>query len=199
MAVELFRVACRDIEPRFDASLCDARLLNTLVAWTWRYEPWNQLGVDYDKGFLFIGAVGRGKTMTLKILRRYHALIYGHSDAYHRADSRLGLRYASATAVVGAFIDSGEAGLREFTAPGRNYIIDELGREPPQGCHYGCRMDVMQYVLQCRYDHRHRGMTHATTNLTVAALEQRYGDFIADRLKEMFNIYRFASGDSLRE
>ncbi len=168
------------------------------MAWTWRYDPWNQLGVDYDKGFLLIGDIGRGKTMTLKILRRYHTLLYSRTDALHRADARLGLRYASATAVIGAFMDSGEAGLREFTARGRNYIIDELGREPPQGSHYGCRMDVMQYVLQSRYDHRRDGMTHATTNLSPAGLEQRYGDFIADRFKEMFNIYRFPSGSSLR-
>lgn len=198
-AVELWRQACTDIEPQFDIDKADRPLLNSLLGWTWRYDPWNVLGFDYDKGFLFIGTIGRGKSLTIKILRRYHALLYSWKRSLHDSDNRLGMRYATAAAIVGAFVDDGENGLQEYTDPHNNIIIDELGREPAVGSHYGTRLDVMQYLLQTRYDHRRTCVTHATTNSSVADIEQRYGDFIADRFKEIFNIYVFADGDSLRQ
>ena len=46
----------------------------------------------------------------------------------------------------------------------------------------------MQYVFQMRYDMRNDCLTHVTTNLTPDQIESVYGDYIADRVNEMFNV-----------
>ena len=76
-------------------------------------------------------------------------------------------------------------------------FIDELGREPIPASNYGTRMNVMQFVLQMRYDIRSYSMTHVTTNLSLEDVAKVYGVYIADRCIEMFNFIEFR-GESLR-
>lgn len=198
-AVELWRKACTDIEPNFDFNRAPRDLHNTLLAWTWRYDPWNVLQFDYDRGILLLGDIGRGKSATLLILRRYHALLYNEDYTLHQRDHRLGIRYAPASLIVGAYGDGGMEGIAQYTDKDSNLIIDELGREPAEANNFGTKLDVLQYVLQTRYDNRHTGVTHATTNMDVDEIIHRYGAHIADRFSEMFNIYKFHEGESLRQ
>ena len=47
----------------------------------------------------------------------------------------------------------------------------------------------MQTILQLRYEVRREFVTHATTNLNPdTEFGNKYGDYIADRVKEMFNV-----------
>ena len=78
-----------------------------------------------------------------------------------------------------------------------NLIIDEVGREPIPASNYGTKMNVLQFLLQLRYDNRRTCITHVTTNATPESLEPLYGDYVADRCKEMFNFMEF-NGESLR-
>ena len=78
-----------------------------------------------------------------------------------------------------------------------NLVIDEFGREPNPASNYGTKMNVLQFVLQLRYDHRRTSVTHITTNMSIEDIEPNYGDYVADRCKEMFNFIEF-SGRSLR-
>jgi len=67
--------------------------------------------------------------------------------------------------------------------------IDELGREPMDAKHYGTGINVVQIILQLRYEVRREFITLATTNLNPdIEFESKYGDYIADRVKEMFNV-----------
>jgi altronate hydrolase len=83
-------------------------------------------------------------------------------------------------------------------------IIHELAeyasqfkREPIPASNYGTKMNVLQFLFQLRYDKRRSTITHITTNLTPDRLEPLYGDYVADRCKEMFNFIEF-NGESLR-
>lgn len=70
----------------------------------------------------------------------------------------------------------------------RTVCFDELGREPLPAKYFGTELNVMQYILQCRYELRSECLTHLTTNLSLPELQQRYGGYIADRINEMFNV-----------
>lgn len=65
--------------------------------------------------------------------------------------------------------------------------LDEVGREPKVK-HYGTEMDVIQYILQMRYDNRRSCTTFVTTNLFPEEIHLKYGEYIADRVNEMFNV-----------
>ena len=72
-----------------------------------------------------------------------------------------------------------------------NLAIDEVGREPMDAKHFGTGINAIQTVLQLRYEQRYCFYTHMTTNLDPdKEFSQRYGDYIADRVKEMFNVIK---------
>lgn len=71
----------------------------------------------------------------------------------------------------------------------KTLLIDDIGREP-QGVHYGGKLEVVEHVLAGRYhlSKRERVVTHVSTNIVDAELiEERYGNHIRSRFKEMFN------------
>lgn len=80
------------------------------------------------------------------------------------------------------------------------FCFDDLGIEPI-GRHYGKDCNVMGEILLSRYDHYKetlppprgswRGITHATTNLNAQELEERYGNRVRSRMREMFNLIAF--------
>lgn len=76
--------------------------------------------------------------------------------------------------------------------------MDEHGREPSDAKHFGTGLNVIQTVLQLRYEFRHEYCTYATTNLELDDIPSRYGIYIADRCKEMFNIVH-VGGETRRQ
>lgn len=65
--------------------------------------------------------------------------------------------------------------------------FDELGREPIPSKYFGTEVNVMQYILSIRYELRNSCKTFVTTNIRKELIGQVYGEYIADRLNEMFN------------
>ena len=82
--------------------------------------------------------------------------------------------------------DGGYYALQTYITSSRQ-AFDELGSETIPTGRGGNFENVMQYVLQRRYDLRDNQFTHATTNLSLQQLSQVYSPRIYDRCKEMFN------------
>ena len=118
---------------------------------------------------------------------------FGHM----REDYRLRSWWKTASELANIYAAEGQPSLIQYTDHDVNLVIDEFGREPNPASNYGTKMNVLQFVLQMRYDHRRTSITHITTNMRLEDIEPRYGDYIADRCKEMFNFIEF-SGRSLR-
>ena len=74
------------------------------------------------------------------------------------------------------------------------FCFDDLGVEPP-GRFYGKDCNVMGEVLLSRYelylDTQRKIKTHATTNLNAQELEERYGNRVRSRMRELFNLIAF--------
>lgn len=193
--VEIYRMCFYDVEPNFDPSKADRNVLNTIFAWVWKYDKLNVLGVDYNKGFFLYGNLGRGKSMTLKAMRQYMNSVTRRHEWLN--DYRLKAWWKTASELANIYAANGQPALIQYAADDVNIVIDEFGREPIPASSYGTKMNVLQYLLQLRYDNRRESITHITTNSTPDALEPMYGDYVADRCKEMFNFIQF-SGESLR-
>ncbi|ROT12812.1 hypothetical protein EEL50_11170 [Muribaculaceae bacterium Isolate-105 (HZI)] len=82
--------------------------------------------------------------------------------------------------------DGGYYAIQTYITSSRQ-AFDELGSETTPTGRWGNFENVMQYVLQRRYDLRDNQFTHATTNLSLKQLSKVYSPRIYDRCKEMFN------------
>ena len=192
-----FRAAFLKVEPRFDPKLADRNILNSLFAWVWKLDEYNKLKLDYNKGFCFYGDLGLGKSMTLQALRQYRNGLVSRYESKKEDFRMKGTWLKAASELANIFSVDGQPALVKYTTDEINLIIDELGREPRPAMYYGTELNVIQFVLQLRYDHRRDSVTHITTNLKLEDIAQKYGRYIADRCLEMFNFIEF-KGASLR-
>lgn len=75
---------------------------------------------------------------------------------------------------------------------GNYFCFDDLGVEPT-GRHYGKDYNVIGEILLSRYDLflEYQVKTHATTNLNAQELEERYGNRVRSRMRQLFNLIAF--------
>ena len=195
--IAFFLKAFHKVEPRFDPKLTDKDILNSLFAWVWKLDEYNKLKLDYNKGFCFYGDLGLGKSMILQALRQYRNSIVARHESKKEDFRMKGIWLKAASELANIFSVDGQPALIQYTSDDINLIIDELGREPRPAKYFGTELNVIQFVLQLRYDHRRDSVTHITTNLKPEDIAQYYGAYIADRCWEMFNFIEF-KGASLR-
>lgn len=167
--------------------------LSSIFAWVWKYDPWNKCGLDYSKGLFIYGPIGTGKTTLLKGLQKYMNSIKNRDVL---KDYRIGFYWKSASELANAYAGNGQEKLLQWCDE-CNLLIDELVREPRPANHYGTELNVIQFLLQLRYDRRRENITHITSNIMPQDVMPLYGDYISDRFREMFNIIHWG-GESKR-
>jgi len=169
------------------------QLVNSVFAWVWKHDPWNLCQLDYRKGLFLYGPVGTGKSTLLKGLQKYMNSIDARDIL---KDDRLGFFWKSASELANSYAGDGQEKLLQWCSD-CNLLVDELGREPRPAKHYGTELNVIQFLLQLRYDKRMENVTHLTSNIRPADVMPMYGDYISDRFREMFNLIEW-SGVSKR-
>ncbi|MCD7898885.1 MAG: hypothetical protein LUH22_03155 [Bacteroides sp.] len=124
----------------------------------------------------------------MKGLRNYESSINRLGQKF--SNSGMGFGFISAAELALLYANNGLAGIEKYTAPHRmtHLAIDEVGREPLISKHFGTDLNVIQLILQLRYEHRWEVKTHLTSNLNPDKEFHIYGDFVVDRIKEMFNV-----------
>jgi len=148
--------------------------------------------IDPNKGILLSGPVGCGKTSLMKLL----SYIVPHQKTY---------KVIPARNITFTFNNLGFKIIEDY---GNNnyYCFDDLGVETT-GRHFGKDCNVMGEILLSRYDlfmrkqesHQNsmtfgtqsRNLTHAATNLNAQELEERYGNRVRSRLRQLFNLIAF--------
>ena len=176
---EIFKRIVYSVCPEFVVDAHNRDVMNDLFFYV-NDMPGN---LDPKKGILLWGNVGTGKSTIIKIIGeelRYRNQGYKTVNCSYLATqfSAIGL-----DALNQSTYNEGSMGARPV-----NRAFDELGREPIPAKHYGNELNVMQYIFQCRYELRSVVRTFATTNIAPVSLAKIYGDYIFDRINEMFNI-----------
>lgn len=141
-------------------------------------ENCEKFGIDLKKGILLTGPVGCGKTSLMKLLlflapqQRNYIVMPCRNIVF--AFNHLGFKTIE---------DYGEGGF---------FCFDDMGVEP-FGRFYGKDCNVIGEILLSRYDLflQTKLKTHATTNLNAAELEDRYGERVRSRLRQLFNLIPF--------
>ncbi|WP_366837314.1 hypothetical protein [Lutibacter sp.] len=142
------------------------------------------MGIDTNKGILLSGPVGCGKTSLMKLLPH----LAPHKTNYEMVPTRN---------IVFNFNAIGFEVIEKYSET-KNYCFDDVGIEPI-GKHFGADCNVMGEILLSRYDifcHPERSrriITHITTNLNAQELEERYGNRVRSRMRQLFNLVAFES------
>lgn len=143
-------------------------------------ENCQKFDIDIQKGILLSGPVGCGKTSLMQLLR--------HLVPLQRPYEMIPCRN-----VTFSFNHLGYKTIEDY-GDTKFYCFDDLGIEPP-GRFYGKDCNVMGEVLLSRYElflqTKQKIKTHATTNLNAEELEERYGNRVRSRMRELFNLVAF--------
>ena len=148
-------------------------------------EGADKRNLDLKKGILLNGPIGCGKT-TLMTLVGY----------FFPPERQYQVR--SAREISFEYEKEGYETITRYSKihPGKPnttiWCFDDLGIEQPQK-YYGNECNVLAEILLSRYElFVSRGIpTHVTTNLSASELEEKYGNRIRSRMREMFNLVTF--------
>jgi len=175
-----------DVCPEFSVDDQNRNILNELFLYAH-----NEGSLNPNKGIWLYGEVGTGKSTLMKILAEYQRTMWR------------GFKCVNCAEIAARFSTYGTDALNESTwnegYNGPNPVeraFDELGRETIPAKYFGNELNIMQHILQIRYDIKAK--THVTTNITPEAIISIYGTHIYDRAIEMFNFIEL-KGESKRK
>ena len=142
------------------------------------FDACKKLNIDPNKGILLSGPVGCGKTSLMKLLP-------------HIVPHQIKHIVVPARNITFNFNKSGFKIIEDYGNNGF-YCFDDLGVETT-GRHFGQDCNVMGEILLSRYDLflKKNTKTHATTNLNAQELEERYGNRVRSRMRQLFNLIAF--------
>lgn len=182
----LFYKKANEMANNFQFDEQNILIINNMILYFLGIESEYQL----HKGLYIYGPYGSGKTLLMKIFR---SLLKGKKE---------GFGLLSASNIVSYFTVNGSLDIckkRSYPADEQNFCIDEVGAETQTALFYGTKVNVIQELLQDRYNLLidRKIKTHITTNLTPKEMNV-YGDRVRDRMKEMFNTIKLNCVESRR-
>lgn len=143
---------------------------------------------DLDKGLFLHGGTGCGKSIFFEIFKEYTMQLKTNSFV------------KSKQLKIVADIAKNGIGNLEYYVKEREPIIlyiDDFGSGNSIINHYGTTYDVMDELLQARYDEfvRSGAITHISTNIKPSEFKEKYNERITSRLSAMFNVVDFPAKD----
>ncbi|GAB3937635.1 hypothetical protein [Larkinella terrae] len=172
-------------------------IFNQLCFFFTNHPKMASYGLSPNKGILLFGDVGCGKTVALKIFERN--VVQSYKTISCRRLSQLYSQIGDDAIVEYSQMFHNEYRSKYYDQGWLGCFFDDLGTER-DGKHFGKNVNLMEEVLQGRYDNQAcRGpKTHMTTNITLEEVQDRYGKRVLDRMKQMFNVIEFPINSASR-
>lgn len=169
--------------PHFRIHPADYEIVYKLLIWIVQdQENCEKHGLSLQKGILLSGPVGCGKSSLMKIV----TMLLSKERTFI---------FKPAREICIEFSKNGYDVIHKYSRTARiakAICLDDLGVEPPMR-YFGDSINVLGELLLSRYElFVSKGiLTHATTNLNAQEMEEKYGNRVRSRLREMFNLIAF--------
>ena len=145
--------------------------------------------LSLKKGILLTGPIGCGKTSLMTLINFFFP---GQLQYQIKSTRDISFEFEKEGYKIINRYSTGS----KMTAAGTSFTgifcFDDLGTEQSQK-YFGNECNVMAEILLSRYDlFISKGIpTHVTTNLSASELEEKYGNRMRSRMREMFNLIAF--------
>jgi DNA replication protein DnaC len=195
--ITLMRIATA-VCPNFELGLDNRSIYENTV----RYFAADASGVfDIKKGLYVYGPVGIGKTLYFKIFEALNRALmspnkYNFLTITDIADGvgNNGLKYFQESGITpGGSIKHINLHWRRPS----HIMIDDLGKTAVYANHYSNRYNIVEEIIRRRYYvyTDKFSLTHISTNMEPKEIDPCYGNYVASRMREMFNIILFPGKD----
>jgi hypothetical protein len=159
---------------------------------------------DLRKGLYVYGKVGVGKTMYFKIFntlnRAVKSPVENNFSVINVNDLVTGfaLKGFEYLSNLGFYLTycGGSYGSGSGYGPG-HMLLDDLGQSASTVKHFGNNTNVIAEFIQRRYYIYIEAfkLTHVSTNMSPDQIKKEYGEFVASRMRQMFNRILFPGND----
>ncbi len=141
-----------------------------------------------DKGIMFMGVTGVGKSYPMKLLSEFMNIPYYTAVELANFNE---VKRAEVAKSCKNFSDSPSM---------RDIIIDDLGKEEPIN-NYGVKYESMTNFLDVRHEQylKYGALTFITTNLSLGSIAKRYGDRTESRLHQICTIIPLKGKDRRKQ
>lgn len=163
-------IECLKEVPSWDGSFQNEEEVRKIARWMLNGKK---------NSLILMGGVGCGKTILAKALGR--TIAANNFCPYYLSMDKL-VKIAKA-----------ENEIPDLVYEDRMLILDDVGTEPKELNIYGNRYQLFNEILYARYARRQP--TVITTNFNINTLTEFYGERIASRIREMFNVIVFKGKD----
>lgn len=143
------------------------------------------VGGSWKPGLFLYGAPGNGKSTMASAARQLIGMLYGNE---YRYEDRKGVITVSALQLAEEAKKEEEGRMKLYKTTELLHI-DDVGTEPPSVKVWGNEVSPFTDIIYSRYDRML--YTVITSNLYEDDIVKRYGDRIADRFREMFDLLSF--------
>ena len=143
------------------------------------------VGGSWKPGLFLYGAPGNGKSTMASAARQLIGMLYGNE---YRYEDRKGVITVSALQLAEEAKKEEEGRMKLYKTTELLHI-DDVGTEPPSVKVWGNEVSPFTDIIYSRYDRIL--YTVITSNLYEDDIVKRYGDRIADRFREMFDLLSF--------
>lgn len=164
---------------------------------TKEYETVMEILSKGERGAMVVGGIGCGKTTMMRL--------FGMAFGYRIKSTRHILRDFDEAQNPASVVSFYGRDSYRTEGMGQNvkhivYCLDDLGAEKGTAKSYGNDWNVMEEILQDRYEEWAKNglLTHITTNLEPEQIAKKYGERTLDRLREMCQLV-VMEGDSFRK
>lgn len=151
-----------------------------------------RINVSLNKGLLFTGDYGTGKSVLMKAIVKFIDEYYSDRIVENGIPAPY---YVLSHDIATAYLEQNLSVLNRMKTTSV-LAIDDLGYETKKVMSFGSEQHPFEEILMYRYDRKRT--TLITTNLSLNQISEMYGQHIKDRIKQMVYIIEF-KGQSKRK
>ena len=148
------------------------------------------------KGLYICGKIGVGKTTFFKVLDKLNMAVgsYNHFRKYTSAEISDGFQKQGFEFFEYLGYSTRSGG---YAREPSHLLLDDLGQSSTVVNHFGTTTNIVSEFIQRRYNvfTDNNKLTHISTNIEPSEIRETYGEFVASRMREMFNIIIYPGTD----